>query len=88
LAVLLVTPVFAGAADDVAGTAREIVETAGVKGAFPKRGASGKRLITTHGLPDDDYNEGKCWTYGDRWPGWDRKIPKLQHATPVAAKSI
>ena len=38
------------------------------------RGSSAKRLITTHGFLVDVDNEGKYWTYGDRWPGWSRKM--------------
>jgi outer membrane protein assembly factor BamB len=45
--------------------------------AFPQRGSSGKRLITTHGFLADIDNEGKYWTYGDRWPGWDRKMNRV-----------
>jgi len=42
-----------------------------------ERGSSGIRLITTHGFLDDNYNEGKYWTYGNRWPGWDRKMRQI-----------
>ncbi len=45
--------------------------------AAPKRGSSGVRLITTHGFLDDNCNEGKYWTYGNRWPGWDRKMGRV-----------
>jgi len=45
--------------------------------AFPKRGSSGKRLITTHGFLADTDNEGKYWTYGNRWPGWDRHMRRV-----------
>jgi outer membrane protein assembly factor BamB len=44
---------------------------------FPKRGSSGTRLITTHGFLMDTDNEGKYWTYGNRWPGWDRKMHRV-----------
>jgi hypothetical protein len=42
--------------------------------SFPDRGSDAKRLIATRGLLDDSYNEGTYWTYGQRWPGWDRKM--------------
>jgi outer membrane protein assembly factor BamB len=42
--------------------------------ASPERGSSGRRLITTHGFLTDVDNEGKYWTYGNRWPGWSRKM--------------
>ena len=42
--------------------------------ADPNRGSSGKHLITTHGFLSKADNEGKYWTYGNRWPGWDRKM--------------
>jgi len=45
---------------------------------FPERDSSGTRLITTHGFLDDNYNEGKYWTYGNRWPGWDRKMGRVR----------
>lgn len=45
--------------------------------AFSDRGSSGKRLITTHGYLADVDNEGKYWTYGNRWPGWDRKMHRV-----------
>ena len=45
--------------------------------AFPKRGSSGKHLITTHGFLSDTDNEGKFWTYGRRWPGWDRHMRRV-----------
>jgi len=45
---------------------------------FPERASSGTRLITTHGFLDDNYNEGKYWTYGNRWPGWDRKMGRVR----------
>ncbi len=38
------------------------------------RGSSGKRIITTHGFRNGTDNEGKFWTYGDRWPGWSRHM--------------
>jgi len=44
---------------------------------FAGRGASGERLITTHGFLADVPNEGKYWTYGNRWPGWDRKMSRV-----------
>jgi outer membrane protein assembly factor BamB len=40
----------------------------------PERGSSAKHLISTRGFLDDSYNEGTYWTYGARWPGWDRKM--------------
>ncbi len=40
----------------------------------PERGSSAKHLISTRGFLDDSYNEGTYWTYGDRWPGWDRHM--------------
>jgi hypothetical protein len=43
----------------------------------PERGSSGKRLLTTHGFLADVDNEGKYWTYGNRWPGWDRKMRRV-----------
>ena len=43
---------------------------------FGERGSSGKRLITTHGFLTGVDNEGKYWTYGKRWPGWDRQMRK------------
>jgi len=46
--------------------------------AFPKRGSSGRRLITTHGFLADTDNEGKYWTYGNRWPGWARKMHSVR----------
>jgi len=45
--------------------------------AASDRGSPGRRLITTHGYLDDNYNEGKYWTYGNRWPGWDRKMSRV-----------
>jgi outer membrane protein assembly factor BamB len=42
--------------------------------AFADRGSNAKRLIATRGFLDDSYNEGTYWTYGDRWPGWDRHM--------------
>lgn len=42
--------------------------------AAPDRGSTGKHLITTHGFLTVAENEGKYWTYGNRWPGWDRKM--------------
>ncbi|MFW6171252.1 MAG: PQQ-binding-like beta-propeller repeat protein, partial [Planctomycetota bacterium] len=45
--------------------------------AFPERGSTGERLITTHGYLADVDNEGKYWTYGNRWPGWDRKMSRV-----------
>lgn len=42
--------------------------------AFPDRGSDAKRLMATRGFLDDSYNEGTYWTYGQRWPGWDRKM--------------
>ncbi len=42
--------------------------------SFAERGSSAKRLISTRGFLDDSYNEGTYWTYGDRWPGWDRHM--------------
>jgi len=45
--------------------------------AAPKRGSSGKHLITTHGYLSDADNEGKYWTWGNRWPGWDRHMRKV-----------
>jgi len=42
--------------------------------SFPDRGSNAKRLIATRGFLDDSYNEGTYWTYGSRWPGWDRKM--------------
>jgi hypothetical protein len=42
--------------------------------AFPERGSTAKRLIATRGFLDDSYNEGTYWTYGARWPGWDRHM--------------
>ncbi len=42
--------------------------------AFADRGSHAKRLIATRGFLDDSYNEGTYWTYGDRWPGWDRHM--------------
>ena len=44
---------------------------------FPERGSSGEHLITTHGFLVDADNEGKYWTYGARWPGWDRKMNRV-----------
>jgi hypothetical protein len=41
-----------------------------------ERGSTGKRLITTHGFLCDADNEGKYWIYGNRWPGWDRRMRK------------
>lgn len=41
------------------------------------RGSSGQRLIATRGFLDDSYNEGTYWTYGNRWPGWDRKMGRI-----------
>ena len=41
---------------------------------YPERGSTGKRIMTTQGYLDGDYNEGKYWTYGDRWPGWTRHM--------------
>jgi outer membrane protein assembly factor BamB len=40
----------------------------------PERGSSARHLISTRGFLDNSYNEGTYWTYGDRWPGWDRKM--------------
>jgi outer membrane protein assembly factor BamB len=40
----------------------------------PERGSSAKHLIATRGFLDDSYNEGTYWTYGNRWPGWDRHM--------------
>jgi outer membrane protein assembly factor BamB len=45
--------------------------------AFADRGASGSRLITTHGFLAGVPNEGKYWTFGNRWPGWDRKMGRV-----------
>ncbi|MHC5055786.1 MAG: outer membrane protein assembly factor BamB family protein [Planctomycetota bacterium] len=45
--------------------------------AFPARGSSAKHLITTGGLFDDTCNEGSYWTYGRRWPGWNRHMSKI-----------
>ena len=45
---------------------------------YPERGSTGKRVITTSGYLDGDYNEGKYWTYDDRWPGWDRHMNKVR----------
>jgi hypothetical protein len=42
--------------------------------AFPDRGSSAKHLMATRGFLDDSYNEGTFWTYGNRWPGWDRHM--------------
>jgi outer membrane protein assembly factor BamB len=42
--------------------------------ASEERGSSGKHLITTHGFLSDVDNEGKYWTYGNRWPGWSRHM--------------
>ena len=42
--------------------------------AFADRGSHAKRLIATRGFLDDSYNEGTYWTYGNRWPGWDRHM--------------
>ncbi len=44
-----------------------------------QRGSTGKRLITTHGFLSDVDNEGKYWTYGNRWPGWSRKMGGLTY---------
>ncbi len=44
---------------------------------YPDRGSSGKRLITTHGFLSDVDNEGKYWTFGSRWPGWNRKMGRI-----------
>jgi hypothetical protein len=30
--------------------------------------------MTTQGYLDDDYNEGKYWTYDSKWPGWTRHM--------------
>jgi hypothetical protein len=30
--------------------------------------------MATRGFLDTSYNEGTYWTYGQRWPGWDRKM--------------
>jgi hypothetical protein len=30
--------------------------------------------MPTSGFLDDTYNEGKCWIYGRRWPGWSRQL--------------
>ncbi len=45
--------------------------------AYPDRGSSGKHLISTRGFLDPTYNEGTFWTYGNRWPGWDRKMGRV-----------
>ncbi|MHC4202070.1 MAG: outer membrane protein assembly factor BamB family protein, partial [Planctomycetota bacterium] len=45
--------------------------------SFEGRGSSGRRLITTHGFLADTDNEGKFWMYGDRWPGWNRKMSRI-----------
>lgn len=42
--------------------------------AAAERGSNARRLIATRGFLDDSYNEGTYWTYGDRWPGWDRHM--------------
>ncbi len=44
-----------------------------------QRGSSGRRLITTHGFLSDVDNEAKYWTYGNRWPGWTRKMGGLTY---------
>jgi len=45
--------------------------------SFAQRGSSGRHLITTHGFMGETDNEGKYWTYGNRWPGWDRKMSRV-----------
>ncbi len=45
--------------------------------AHADRGSSGQRLIATRGFLDPSYNEGTYWTYGNRWPGWDRKMGRV-----------
>ena len=43
----------------------------------PERGSSARHLISTRGFLDDSYNEGTYWTYGARWPGWDRHMTRV-----------
>ncbi len=45
--------------------------------AATDRGASARRLITTHGFLADVPNEGKYWTYGNQWPGWNRQMGRV-----------
>lgn len=44
---------------------------------FPERGSSARHLMSTRGFLDDSYNEGTYWTYGARWPGWDRHMTRV-----------
>ncbi len=39
-----------------------------------ERNADGRHLMPTGGFLDDTYNEGTCWIYGRRWPGWSRHL--------------
>jgi outer membrane protein assembly factor BamB len=48
--------------------------------AAEARGSTGARLMTTHGFLVDTDNEGKYWTYGRRWPGWDRRMTRVRGA--------
>lgn len=43
----------------------------------PERGSSAKHMMSTRGFLDDSYNEGTYWTYGARWPGWDRHMGRV-----------
>jgi hypothetical protein len=43
----------------------------------PERGSSARHLMSTRGFLDDSYNEGTYWTYGARWPGWDRHMNRV-----------
>jgi len=45
--------------------------------AAAERGSTANRLISTRGFLDDSYNEGTYWTYGARWPGWDRHMNRV-----------
>ena len=45
--------------------------------AYPQRGSSAMRLISSRGFLDDSYNEGTYWTFSRRWPGWDRKMGRI-----------
>jgi hypothetical protein len=57
----------------------------------PERESTGKRLITSSGFLDDNYNEGAYWTYSSRWAGWDRKmrtVPVFGHLLALDDKSI
>ena len=44
---------------------------------WPAIGRSCKREAAEREFLDDSYNEGTCWTYGDRWPGWDRQMGRV-----------